>query len=380
MSLKPAIQNAIAVWNSALAHPVLPGVPRLAWTGGGSPDVLVVKADSGLLSSEIWCGGTNAPPTEITMVTNCANHSATFQTTLIHEMSHVLGFTSVTLETESSPTNCVIHLGTENHVNSSVCQHELDFIYGAYGYLSINTTTFWGKPIVTGFVGLPDSVTLVKGDSLAVTATQLRFARQLTGNQPLGSTSISWSSDNVQVADRLASIGATTWITGEGVGTTTIRAGIGSGLSSLYQRGGVMTHAGQEIAVTVTPAPTGPFKASSISGPATPVTGAGTYPLTATVVNPPPGGTLEVRWQVTYSNDSLGPFDTGYGPNAYSMQVPAGSYNIRVTATPRSNLGNGYFQGIGTIRDFPVCTGVGGGGGDLAASEAGGGSDAVEGC
>jgi hypothetical protein len=313
------------------------------------------------------------------MVTTCANHAATFQTTLIHELSHVLGYTSATLETQTSPTNCVIHLGTGNHVNSSVCQHELEYIYAAYGYLSINTTTFWGKPVVTGFVGLPNSMALVEGDSQLVAATGLQFGRQLTGNQPLGSASVSWSTENDQVARPTSTSGGSAYVKGTGAGSTTVRAKVSSGLNSLYQRGAVMTHAGQEIAVTVTPAPTGPFKATSISGPSTPVTAAGTYPLAANIVNLP-GGTLEVRWQVTYSNDSLGPFDTGYGPNAYPMQVPAGSYNIRVTATPRSNLGNGYFQGIGTIRDFPVCTGGGGGGGDLAASEAGGGSDAVEGC
>ena len=381
-ALRDAAEGAMAVWNDALYHPVVTGVPTLSWTTG-TPEVLLVKVGNAPLSSEVWCGGVLDPPTQITVTTNCSDHAATFQTTLVHEMSHVLGFVSVSLEKYSSPTNCAIHLGTGNEVNSNVCQQELEYVYAAYGYTSVDTT-IWATPIVTGFVGLPTSVTLVQGDSQAVTATQLQLARQLTGNQPLGSTSIGWSSDAQDVARPTLTSGSAIYVKGIGAGTTTVRAKISSGLSSSYQRGAVLTLAGHEIAVTVTappPPPPGPFKVTDIVGLTPPATEAGTYPLTATVANQPTG-TLKIRWQVTYGNGVLGPLDSGYGPNSYSLQVPAGSYSIRVTATPRSYQGTDYVQGTALTRDYPVCTEGGGGGGNYLAYQTGGEEtpDAVGGC
>jgi len=382
-SVKSSVQAAAAVWNGALYHLSLAGVPRLGWVNSSAAAVNVVVTSGANFGSPVWCGGVNGPPgipTQVTMKTEgCGSTASPFGEVLIHEFAQVLGY-SDGLE-DIAPLNCVIRLQENHQVNTSPCQHELDFIYASYGYHSINGQTFWATPIVTGFAGLPASVTVSENDSLAVTATALRFARQPTGDQPLGGTMIGWHSDNGQVASPQSSSGGTTWIRGNQVGTTIIRARIGSGLSSGYQRGAVLTLAGQEIVVQVTPAPSGPFKATDIQGLTPPATEAGTYPLTAVVVNIPPG-MLQVRWQVTYSNGVLGPIDTGYGPTTYSLQVPAGSYNIHVIATPRIVQGTSYTVGTHVIRDFPVCTGGGGGGGgDLVASAGGGGgTDAVGGC
>jgi hypothetical protein len=127
--------------------------------------------------------------------------------------------------------------------------------------------------------------------------------------------------------------------------------------------------------VTVTAA-TGGFRVSAINGPATPITTAGSYPLSAVVVNPPIG-TVTIRWVVAYSNAVLDTVDTGFGPNSYALQVPAGSYRIRVTATPRV----GPTTGTAVIVDYPVCTGQGNENAPQHASGLpGGGTDAVDGC
>jgi len=314
--------------------------------------------------------------------TNCPEDEADdFQTVLIHEMTGVLGY-SDGIENKV-PVNCVTYRVAGAPINTSPCQHELEYIYAAYGYLTINVNTFWSTPIVTGFVNLPTSVTLVQGDSQVVMATGLHFARQLTPNAPLGSVSITWSSDDENVVQKPPA-GASSKLKALNVGTTTVRAKIASGLSSSYLRGAVLTWAGHEITVTVTappPPPPGPFKVTDITGLTPPATEAGTYPLTATVANQPTG-TLKIRWQVTYSNGVLGPLDSGYGPNGYALQVPAGSYSIRVTATPRSYQGANYFQGTAQIRDYPVCTEGGGGGGNYVAYQTGGEEtpDVVGGC
>ena len=93
---------------------------------------------------------------------------------------------------------------------------------------------------------------------------------------------------------------------------------------------------------------------TAIAGPATPIRNPGTYTLTATVSNGlPPYG---VKWDITYSNGVRPNVSTGYGSASYSLQVPAGSYSISVTATPRETkwlrIGNPL------IRSFPVCTGA----------------------
>ena len=161
-----------------------------------------------------------------------------------------------------------------------------------------------------------------------------------------------------------------------GIGFVSIRV---SGLSSAYQLGSVMQSAGTEVPVVVTPPPSGPFRAVDITGIPQPITSAGTYSIQATVINVP-GTPLTVKFKILYSIGTSGIPDTvvrEYGPNQYSLPVHSGSYNIRISATPRVNgeIGAEYTE------DFPVCTG-GGGGGDLAAPipDDGGGNDAVGGC
>jgi subtilisin/minor extracellular protease Epr len=93
---------------------------------------------------------------------------------------------------------------------------------------------------------------------------------------------------------------------------------------------------------------------TSIAGPTTPIKTAGNYTLSATVGNGLPP--YSVKWEVTYSNGVLPNVVTGFGSASYTLQVPAGSYSISVTATPKENT---WLRiGFPLIRSFPVCTGT----------------------
>jgi subtilisin len=71
-----------------------------------------------------------------------------------------------------------------------------------------------------------------------------------------------------------------------------------------------------------------------------------------------------VKWNVTYSNGSHAPINTGFVSTNYVIPVPEGSYDITVTVTPKEN-GVRTRTGAPTIFTFPVCpAGDGGGGGD----------------
>ncbi len=64
-----------------------------------------------------------------------------------------------------------------------------------------------------------------------------------------------------------------------------------------------------------------------------------------------------VKWEVTYSNGSHAPINTGFiAPGSYSIPVPYGSYSITVTATPKEN-GVRTRTGSPAIRSYPVCPG-----------------------
>lgn len=78
---------------------------------------------------------------------------------------------------------------------------------------------------------------------------------------------------------------------------------------------------------------------------------------------------MYLRWQVSYSNGVIGNVDTGYqsGPS-YQLRVPAGSYRITVTVTPRSNSLNGSRR----LEYFPVRTGSGDDGGAGGGGKGGG--------
>ncbi|MEP7325056.1 MAG: Ig-like domain-containing protein [Gemmatimonadota bacterium] len=303
---------------------------------------------------------------------------ADFATALVHEFVHVLGFKDGALEKQTSPTNCAIHLPDNGTINGNVCQHELEFVYAVYGFRLAPGTNFWSTPVVTGLTVSPLTVTVQVDQTQTVVPSLFVFGRQMTGSAPLGSASVIWTSDNTAIASVNSTTGV---IKGIGTGSTIVRGKV-SNLGSAYQLGTLMSSKGQEIPVTVTPGPppgTG-FRVTAINGVTSPVTVAGTYPIYASVTQQPTG-TLQIAWKIVYSTAPQDTIRTLYGPNSYSLKVPAGSYTVRVYATPRGGSGTPWIYGTEGIQDFAVCTGGGGGGGgNLAAPVGNDGTDAVAGC
>ena len=305
---------------------------------------------------------------------SCSTNRDDAVTTLTHELGHVLGYQSGAHQTP--PSYRSFRLPDDGTINGTVCQHEVEGVLSAYSFRPrpFEVDSFWTKPIVTGLVTTPSSVSVAVDATKQVTVTHFTFRRQ--NNAPaaqVGSASFSWA----QGATNIATVSQAGLVTGKGEGTTKVTVSSPSPLPSTFQLGGRFAGWGQEIPVTVTTGGGGPgFRVSALNGVATPITTAGTHWLSAAVINAPVG-TLMIRWVVAYSNAVIDTVDTGFGPNSYALQVPAGSYTIRVTATPR--IGNE--TGASRSQDFPVCTGQGGGGGEfIAAKPPGGGTDAVEGC
>ncbi len=380
--MQSQIAQAAAEWNSALGHaadgsvasPFAPGAPRLV-PGSGPTGHLVVTWGDG--TGTPYSGETNATSPSVDSITikrgsacdSFTNKSNDLVAVLTHELGHSLGFDN-DLHKPPSLSYCAMHLESiAPAINGTVCQHEVEWLLAGYNYRPAPPGDFWGRPIITGVQGIPSSTTVQVGGSVTLTATGLRFERQNgPGPQPVGSATVTWSSDNDSVATLDPSAGPATVMTGVRLGTTTVRAHLAGSLPLNALLSARLLNLGEPTAVTVT-APPGAFQVSNITGPATPITVAGTFQFQAVVVNPPPG-TVYVRWVVMYSNgDTLdfGPF----GGVTRTIEAYAGAYNIRVKATPR--VGTTY--GLYAIRDWPVCTG---GGGEYFQSDPG--PDAEEGC
>jgi subtilisin family serine protease len=88
----------------------------------------------------------------------------------------------------------------------------------------------------------------------------------------------------------------------------------------------------------------------------------GNCTLTATITNGL--SPFLLKWEITYSNGSHAPINTGYiSGTSYTMPVPGGNYSISVTAIPKEN-GIRTRVGSPSIRSYPVCPG-----GNLLAAE-----------
>lgn len=366
-----AIQTAIARWTAATENPAVAGFPRVRYTAGVG-DVQVIVVGSGSL----WCGGTPSPPVTVTMTTNCPNYKADFTTVLTHELAHVFGYDESLESADTVPDHCALHLPS----SGSPCQEEIEYLYAGYGFRDpASASDLWWLKIVTGILGVPATLTLQEGQTYALSPTEFYLGRQPEVTEPLGGAPIDWTSDDHSIAVATSGPGV---ITAVQAGTTIIR-GRPYGLPAGLTLGSIMAAVGQPIAVTVTPAPPpgGGFRVTSIDGITPPVKVAGTYYLSASVANKP-AGSLQIAWKVVYSTAPQDTLRTSFGANSYALNVPAGSYSIRVYATPRSGSGNSWTVGADAAQDFPVCTGGGGGGGggEFVAAQGGGDTDAVGGC
>ena len=380
--LQTAAAQAAAIWNTAMGHGAngtpqsvfAPGLPRFVPTSGAT-GLLVIQWGSG--GGLPYCGGTEASSASVDVMTiergsecdSYSNKSDDLVAVLVHEMGHSLGFDN-DLHKAPSQSNCAMHLESiAPAINSTVCQHELEWLLAGYNYRPSPPGSFWTQPIATRILGIPPTATIQQGSAITITATALAFDRQNgAGNQPIGSSGIEWEADDDGVAVVAAQSDSSVSVTGGSVGATTVRAQHVGTLPLNAQASARLLNVGEPTAVTVT-SPPGAFRVSNITGPSTPITIAGNYPLQAVVVNAP-GSPVQIRWVVIYSNgDSL---DTGYlTGTTRTIQVYDGSYNIRVKAYPR--VGTTY--GLHSTRKWPVCTG-----GDDLLQFGGGGPDAVEGC
>jgi hypothetical protein len=309
----------------------------------------------------------------------------------VHEFGHVLGFQSAWHKNDLPPDNCAIHLPSDSTINSSPCQQEIEFLFAVYGFSSIPYPSMWSDTFVTGLSLLTRRILMQGGKTAKDSATSIRIGSQnvVPGSYPSSDATIQWSPAKILVGVS-PSIGAATTITAgspTSTDSTVVRATLTATTISGAVVGTMARLIGDSVRIVVTPdtshdnAGRG-FAVTDINGPSTPIHQADTYYLTVDVANIP-GADLYLRWQVTHSNGVVGSVDTGFRPGpSYMLQVPAGSYRITVTVTPRSNSVNGSPR----TEYFPVCTGSGGGGGggggDLlrASSEELLTPDAVTGC
>ncbi|HMU61701.1 MAG TPA: Ig-like domain-containing protein [Gemmatimonadales bacterium] len=369
------VTPAINEWNAALLPDSFPGLPRFQYVTTGA-DINVVVDGNG---SGLYCGDTFVVDSHFVHLklhtpvgSPCTSNWSDAITTLKHELGHVLGYQSGAHKIP--PPYCTFFLPDDHSINGTVCQHEVEGVLSAYSFRPTPSadTNFWTKPIVTGLTTSPASVSVAVGDSQLVSVTQYRFGRQ-NGAQPVavGSASFSWRVKNEQVA----TVSSNHYLKGKEAGTTQLIIANPSPFPASYQQGARFGGWGHEIPVAVSATPGG-FHVSAVNGAPIPITTTGTYPLSATVVNAPVG-TLTIRWLVTYSNGVIDTVDTGYGPNSYPLPVPAGSYYIEVTATPRVGAETGW----PVVAHYPVCTGQGNQHAPQRASgKPGGDSDKVNGC
>ena len=87
-----------------------------------------------------------------------------------------------------------------------------------------------------------------------------------------------------------------------------------------------------------------------------PITSAGTYTFSIDGTSVAPSGTAQYQWSISSSNGVIPPINTGYQGDSYSLSVPAGSYSIYLTVTPKDFAGTGF----PTQFTYPVCTTTGG--------------------
>ncbi len=365
------VQDARDIWNAVLDDPRTPGLPTFHYTTStsGTADILV-KATG---TATVYCGGFDPGTGVLTLQPSGQCGAAPNRdgplAAIVHEFTEAYGF-GPNLEKAGQPgisDHCANHLPDDGGLNDRLCQHEIEYILKAYGFRTAavsDDASFWGKSILTDFAVSPNPVSFTATNATTqLSLANIDFANQLI--EPavsLNQLSLIWSSS----AENIAAVGLTSGlVTAKDNGSATIQAKITGGLPSNVQLGGLAARLGASVPVTVTattPPPGTGFRVTGTTGAATPIHFADTYGLTAQVVNAP-AGQLRIKWIVTYSNGVLPNDETAYGPNAYTLSVAEGSYNIRVTAMPLVAVGGGAPPAYGTpaIVDFPVCTGGGDG-------------------
>ncbi|MEO5798666.1 MAG: hypothetical protein ABIZ70_12505 [Gemmatimonadales bacterium] len=369
------INLAAAAWQPRLTPFANDGIPQFglsASSGGG--DVEVVVANSTGIK---WCGSTDpisGGRKRITLTTiNCNGNTDNRVNILRHEMAHVLGWTSGAHKPTGAAGHsdaCMIVLPTDiSHVNSSVCDHEIEGLLYRYSLRSdIDETHFWDRDFVTGTTTNRDDRSITTNSSLQLTAGSFVWPG---GGGSWPTSAQSWTSNNNSIAT-VAHPGLVSPITN---GTTYIRVSPTDTPSGFYLPYLLLSR-GDSIKVTVA-IPVDTFlRVNDITFPRSlPIIVADSFNLTALVAGDSGTG-ASVSWVILYSTGILPNDSTAFGGSTtYFLRVPVGSYRITAKAYPRKGTKTGSRAEV----DLTVCPAPGGG--QLIKLQAPGeGTDAVQGC
>lgn len=388
-----AVANAIDPWRTALQWDVIGSVPSLYYRST-SPDIEVswINPTGGL------CGETDPghPPTFINIKgsTHCnqaPNPNTDAAVVLVHELTHVLGFADPGFEdNDITPHDCVAYIDKFTHVlNSHPCAQEVEVIFRGYGLNSYDPAGIWTKSIVTRPNFAAPQLTVQQGQSVTGTVSSISVDNPQTANGTVAGSfaTYAWESSNGKVLVVGSPTGASATLQAIDTGVAFVRVTVAGTTLSNTLVGTVAHLVGDSIRVVVTDPPPPPpppdFAIQGITGVPSPVTRYGHYSIKPEISGAS-GGTLWLRWQISYSTGHPPPVDTGFddGPGYY-LWVPEGSYRITITVTARDEVRG---QTKRTIY-LPVCTSGDGGGVPLlraqldsgaALPEAG--TDAVGGC
>jgi hypothetical protein len=381
------INDAIGEWHDVLLWDQLGSIPRLNYTTGTNPSILVSQVSAS--ANGLYCGK-NDPTAWIKFYgtdSECQSQRlGGIYAVLVHELSEVLGLDE-DFEKVSSPADCSIHISGLTSLNSTPCAQEVEFIFAGYGLTTVDPSNIWNQTVVTRLSIAAHDITVEQG---AFASNSVNSITVDPPGTPPASASASlatytWTAATPGIVTLSpGSGGRTVVIGGFAPGTTYVRVtATGTSVSNGIV-GTVVKRLGDSVRVVVpAPPPAGTnFRVSDITGPPVPITEAGSEGLHA-VVEDPYNEFYQVKWDISYSNGSHAAVHSDYYPSPnYTLQVPAGSYKITVTATARSE---GHFKSHTSY--FPVCTGSGGGGGggdllraQLPDSQPGAGTDAVGGC
>lgn len=369
-----AIDGAMARWNDAFTAERGHVVPRftritqaVADTSGQRRTVRVIRHGSG----SSWCDATNVSGAgkAINLYPagpQCDGNAGSLDAVLVHALGHALGLSS-SMHKYGVPgisNHCTIHLPSSTggdpdpgSINDGLCQHEIDVVLMIYGAYPKDYPTapaeFWGKHILSR-VGLPDSLRL-RVDETRVLAPAGPYFANGQNSPSIAGVSLTWTTD----AQDVAKVEAVNVLKPSSPGIARVKAVVRSlGLPASVRRSVRLREGstGHQVDVTVTPAVWAPgFRVTNILGPAAPLNGGQAYSFTTTVVNSGGYENLRVTWRLIKSHAPADTQVVANTANYLSAFVPAGSYSLRVVATPRDVVSGN--TGSAFVRDYPVCTG-----------------------
>lgn len=198
-AFQDAIEASLTRWNDALDLAAVIHRPRLGWISNPAFADVIVNVTT---SSSDYCGnesGTTGNSTINMFPGTCGD----FGTALTHELAHTLGFTTHKFDGQAGVSEqCVFSIQADSVVHGSICQHEIEYIYQAYGQRQggFTSTAFWDHPIVTGLLTTPFSISVDQGASVSVNVDKLFFANgQTQPADPVGTTFI-WNVEPNNIA------------------------------------------------------------------------------------------------------------------------------------------------------------------------------------